>query len=103
MCGVLAGHCDVIHGDVGSHDLQVTEVVEWAVQRLDLSAHADKLASQYSGGNRRKLSAAIALLGTPPLLLLVSCCDVNVVMCVCVCVMVVMCVWYVCDGGVCIV
>ena len=51
--------------------LQVAEVVEWALQRLDLSAHADKLASQYSGGNRRKLSAAIALLGSPPLLLLV--------------------------------
>ena len=47
-------------------------MVEWALHKLDLTVHADKPAGQYSGGNRRKLSAAIALLGTPRLLLLVS-------------------------------
>lgn len=52
--------------------LQVPQVVEWALHKLDLAVHADKPAGQYSGGNRRKLSAAIALLGTPRLLLLVS-------------------------------
>ena len=50
---------------------QVRGVVEWALQRLDLVQHADKPAGQYSGGNRRRLSAAIALLGAPQLLLLV--------------------------------
>ena len=47
-------------------------MVEWALRRLDLVEHADKPAGQYSGGNRRRLSAAIALLGAPQLLLLVS-------------------------------
>ena len=46
--------------------------MEWALQKLDLVEHADKPAGQYSGGNRRRLSAAIALLGAPQLLLLVS-------------------------------
>ena len=52
--------------------VQVGGVVEWALRRLDLTEHSDKPASQYSGGNRRRLSAAIALLGAPQLLLLVS-------------------------------
>ena len=56
---------------------QVPSVVEWALQRLDLTPHADKPVSQYSGGNRRRLSAAIALLGAPQLLLLVSECDTH--------------------------
>ena len=51
---------------------QVPGVVDWALRRLDLMQHADKPAGQYSGGNRRRLSAAIALLGAPQLLLLVS-------------------------------
>ena len=55
--------------------------MNWALRRLDLMEHADKPAGQYSGGNRRRLSAAIALLGAPQLLLLVSVC-----VCVCVCV-----------------
>jgi ABC-type multidrug transport system ATPase subunit len=49
---------------------KVPGVVEWALRRLDLVEHADKPAGQYSGGNRRRLSAAIALLGAPQLLLL---------------------------------
>lgn len=34
--------------------------------------YADHLAGTYSGGNKRKLSTAIALIGCPPLVLLVS-------------------------------
>lgn len=34
--------------------------------------YADQLAGTYSGGNKRKLSTAIALIGCPPLILLVS-------------------------------
>lgn len=41
------------------------------VRRLHLEAHVDKPVATYSGGTRRKLSAALALLGKPHLLLLV--------------------------------
>ena len=52
---------------------QVHRVVEWALLKLELMQYADKPAGTYSGGNRRKLSAAIALLAKPPLILLVGC------------------------------
>ncbi|KAK2590442.1 hypothetical protein QQS21_011873 [Conoideocrella luteorostrata] len=37
---------------------------------LNLTPHASTLASKLSGGNKRKLSLAIALMGTPPVLVL---------------------------------
>ena len=49
------------------------KVVEWALLKLGLNEHADKQVKAYSGGNRRKLSTAIALLARPALILLVSC------------------------------
>lgn len=49
---VLAGYCNSIMDD------------------LSLSDHVDKLAMTLSGGNKRKLSLAIALMGSPPLVLL---------------------------------
>lgn len=45
-----------------SHALQV---VKWALKKLELTKYADKPASTYSGGNKRKLSTAIALIGYP--------------------------------------
>lgn len=42
------------------------------MRRLHLEAHVDKPVATYSGGTRRKLSTALALLGKPHLLLLVS-------------------------------
>ena len=51
---------------------QVRKVVEWALIKLGLEEYADKPAGKYSGGNRRKLSTAIALLARPALILLVS-------------------------------
>ena len=54
--------------------LQLDEAVSWALKKLGLEIIADKPAGTYSGGNRRRLSTAIALLGKPPLLLLVSRC-----------------------------
>ena len=51
---------------------QAKRVVEWALSKLDLGEHADKPVGAYSGGNRRKLSTAIALLAKPSLILLVS-------------------------------
>uniref|UniRef100_A0A4W5P9A0 ATP-binding cassette sub-family A member 2 n=1 Tax=Hucho hucho TaxID=62062 RepID=A0A4W5P9A0_9TELE len=45
-------------------------VVSWALEKLELSKYADKPAGTYSGGNKRKLSTAIALIGYPSLVFL---------------------------------
>uniref|UniRef100_A0A8B9I806 P-type phospholipid transporter n=1 Tax=Anser brachyrhynchus TaxID=132585 RepID=A0A8B9I806_9AVES len=45
-------------------------VAEWGIQKLGLPMYADQLAGTYSGGNKRKLSTAIALIGCSPLVLL---------------------------------
>uniref|UniRef100_W5LWH8 ABC transporter domain-containing protein n=1 Tax=Lepisosteus oculatus TaxID=7918 RepID=W5LWH8_LEPOC len=47
-------------------------VVQWALEKLELAKYADKPAGTYSGGNKRKLSTAIALIGYPSLIFLVS-------------------------------
>lgn len=46
-------------------------MANWSIQNLGLSLYADCLAGTYSGGNKRKLSTAMALIGCPPLVLLV--------------------------------
>ncbi|XP_041370956.1 ATP-binding cassette sub-family A member 2-like [Gigantopelta aegis] len=45
-------------------------VVNWALKKLGLMKYADKLSGTYSGGNKRKLSTAIALIGHPPVIFL---------------------------------
>lgn len=45
-------------------------LVDKAIQNLNLQAYADKPAGTLSGGNKRKLSVALALLGNPPVVLL---------------------------------
>ncbi|KFW82738.1 ATP-binding cassette sub-family A member 2, partial [Manacus vitellinus] len=45
-------------------------VVRWALKKLELTKYADKPASTYSGGNKRKLSTAIALIGYPAFIFL---------------------------------
>lgn len=47
------------------------QVVKWALKKLELTKYADKPASTYSGGNKRKLSTAIALIGYPAFIFLV--------------------------------
>ncbi|XP_042539897.1 retinal-specific phospholipid-transporting ATPase ABCA4 [Dipodomys spectabilis] len=49
---------------------EIEKVANWSIQSLGLSLYADRLAGTYSGGNKRKLSTAIALIGCPPLVLL---------------------------------
>ncbi|XP_075300324.1 phospholipid-transporting ATPase ABCA7 isoform X3 [Opisthocomus hoazin] len=45
-------------------------VAQWGIATLGLGPHADRPAGKYSGGNKRKLSTAIALLGSPPVVFL---------------------------------
>jgi len=44
--------------------------VDQLLTRMDLVQYADRQAGGYSGGNKRKLSVGIALVGDPPLVLL---------------------------------
>lgn len=48
------------------------QVAEWGIQKLGLTEYAEQCAGTYSGGNKRKLSTAIAMIGCPALVLLVS-------------------------------
>ena len=47
-----------------------TFIVDKAIYELNLQNYSNKLAGTLSGGNKRKLSVAIALLGDPPVVLL---------------------------------
>ncbi|XP_060619641.2 phospholipid-transporting ATPase ABCA1 [Anolis sagrei] len=49
---------------------EVCKVGEWAVRKLGLVKYAEKYAGTYSGGNKRKLSTAMALIGGPPVVFL---------------------------------
>lgn len=48
------------------------KVAEWGIRKLGLVKYANKSAGTYSGGNKRKLSTAMALIGCPPVIFLVS-------------------------------
>ncbi|KAI0538264.1 hypothetical protein GGR58DRAFT_312330 [Xylaria digitata] len=51
----------------------VTDVkadVAYVMSKVGITVHADKLAAKLSGGNKRKLSLGIALVGNPPVLVL---------------------------------
>ena len=49
--------------------------MEWALAKLDINQYADRPVGTYSGGNKRKVSTAIALIGGPSLIFLV--CVIN--------------------------
>ncbi|GFT55691.1 ATP-binding cassette sub-family A member 3, partial [Nephila pilipes] len=49
---------------------ELQERVDKLIKMTDLTAHADKQTQFYSGGNKRKLSVALSLIGSPPLILL---------------------------------
>lgn len=44
---------------------KVSSVVDGLLEQLTLTPHADKVTKAYSGGNKRKLSLGIALIGDP--------------------------------------
>ncbi|XP_055936420.1 phospholipid-transporting ATPase ABCA1-like [Argiope bruennichi] len=54
----------------GLTGLSLLQIVDKLIKMTDLTKHADKQTQFYSGGNKRKLSVAIALIGSPPLILL---------------------------------
>ncbi|KFO81597.1 ATP-binding cassette sub-family A member 1, partial [Cuculus canorus] len=54
----------------GVPEEDTAKVACWGIAKLGLGLHADHLAGKYSGGNKRKLSTAIALLGCPPIVFL---------------------------------
>uniref|UniRef100_A0A7N6A095 P-type phospholipid transporter n=1 Tax=Anabas testudineus TaxID=64144 RepID=A0A7N6A095_ANATE len=54
----------------GVPENEVCDVAEWGVRKLGLVKYADKAAGSYSGGNMRKLSTAMALIGAPPVVFL---------------------------------
>ncbi|XP_054620921.1 retinal-specific phospholipid-transporting ATPase ABCA4a isoform X3 [Dunckerocampus dactyliophorus] len=54
----------------GVPEAEISRVAEWAIRKLGLCEYAGQSAGTYSGGNRRKLSTAIAMIGCPALVLL---------------------------------
>ncbi|CAG0880411.1 unnamed protein product [Darwinula stevensoni] len=49
---------------------EIHELTEGLIHRMNLWMHASRCAGKYSGGNKRKLSTAIALVGNPPVVFL---------------------------------
>ncbi|CAF0791152.1 unnamed protein product [Brachionus calyciflorus] len=49
----------------GIPEKYVKQVSEWAMHRVGLTVFADRISGDFSGGNKRKLSTAIALVGNP--------------------------------------
>ncbi|KAK5607825.1 ATP-binding cassette sub- A member 1 [Crenichthys baileyi] len=54
----------------GVPEESVTKVAQWGVRKLGLTQYAEQAAGGYSGGNKRKLSTAISLIGAPPVIFL---------------------------------
>ena len=55
---------------IGIRTNKIMEVVNKAIKELNLKDHRNKLAGTLSGGNKRKLSVAMAIIGNPPVILL---------------------------------
>ena len=54
----------------GVPSVHLEGMVDNLLQRLGLGQYADRVCDSYSGGNKRKLSVAIALVGNPPAVLM---------------------------------
>jgi len=54
----------------GIPDAKLQKMVDFLIKRLSLGKYAKRPAGTYSGGNKRKLSVAIALIGNPPIVFL---------------------------------
>ncbi|OVA04022.1 ABC transporter-like [Macleaya cordata] len=54
----------------GVPESRIADVVEEKMEEFDLWKHANKPSYSLSGGNKRKLSVAIAMIGDPPIVIL---------------------------------
>lgn len=54
----------------GLDEASAKKATEWGLKKLGLAAYSDRCAGTYSGGNKRKLSTAIALIGNPSIVFL---------------------------------
>ncbi|KAK3753339.1 hypothetical protein QZH41_015277 [Actinostola sp. cb2023] len=54
----------------GVQPSKINDIVSTTIENMNLGKWADKLCGNYSGGNKRKLSTAIALVGDPPIVFL---------------------------------
>ncbi|KAK4404852.1 ABC transporter A family member 1 [Sesamum angolense] len=63
-------HLDLYARIKGVEEYQLEHVVMEKLVEFDLLKHADKPAYALSGGNKRKLSVAIAMIGDPPVIIL---------------------------------
>eukprot|EP00795_Rhopilema_esculentum_P013264 gene13264-4097_t len=54
----------------GIPSYKIPDVVNAVIHDLNLENYSDKMCGTYSGGNKRKLSTAIALVGDPPIIFL---------------------------------
>ncbi|KAG1338408.1 ABC transporter A family member 1 [Cocos nucifera] len=54
----------------GVPEISINDVVNEKLMEFDLWKHADKPSYSLSGGNKRKLSVAIAMIGNPPIVIL---------------------------------
>ncbi|KAI3368623.1 hypothetical protein L3Q82_025633 [Scortum barcoo] len=54
----------------GVPEESVAKVAHWGVKKLGLTQYSEREAGGYSGGNKRKLSTAISLIGAPPVIFL---------------------------------
>ncbi|KAK1897676.1 Phospholipid-transporting ATPase ABCA1 [Dissostichus eleginoides] len=54
----------------GVSEESVAKVAQWGVTKLGLTQYSEREAGGYSGGNKRKLSTAISLIGAPPVIFL---------------------------------
>ena len=54
----------------GIAEKDINRVVDAKISEMGLTEYADRLAGTYSGGNKRKLSVAIAMIGEPSIVFL---------------------------------
>ena len=54
----------------GIHEKDIASVVNQKISEMGLTEYADRAAGGYSGGNKRKLSVAIAMIGEPSIVFL---------------------------------
>ncbi|KAL1023254.1 hypothetical protein UPYG_G00038330 [Umbra pygmaea] len=72
ICDLLTGreHLQFYARLRGVPEQSVAKVAQWGVRKLGLTQYAEREAGGYSGGNKRKLSTAISLIGAPPVIFL---------------------------------